>query len=330
MAKRINVRIYKSDLTDKWILSKESEFGAFKDLEYGENPQQKAQLYKSPEMIDYEVLVENSLTYEDINNLFEVTNIVSEFFDVPAAIIVKNGSPCGAALGVSIDDAYNKAFDCDPIASYSGTIGFSQKVDSETAKHISSMSVKLVSAPEFEPKALEILRSNPFIKIVKINTPLKDYMKYSQKSIKITPFGTLVQDFNKSELNKDTFKVVSKTKPTKEQIEDAVFAWKIAKHAKSHSVVIAKDFKASAITQGHLNQIIAVEESLNISCDASKDAIMAFDGTISAADCINAAAQGRIALIIHCGGSFKDGDLIKIADKYNIGIITTGITNIKN
>ena len=133
-----------------------------------------------------------------------------------------------------------------------------------------------------------------------------------------------------SELNKDTFKVVTQTKPTTEQIEDAVFAWKIAKYAKTHSVVIAKDFKTSAIAQGHLNPIIAVEEALNIACDSSKEAVMALDSTIAAIDCINAAAQGRISLIIHSGGSPKDAELIKLADKFKIAIISTGIKNTRN
>lgn len=330
MAKRINVRIFEDYGSENWEQINELEFGAFKKLHYGENPQQKADLYKSPEMIDYEVIEDKDLSYNEINNLTEVTNIISEFFDVPAAAIVKNGSPCGVALGTSVDDAYNKAFDCDPIASFSGTIGFSQTVNEDVAKHIDSMSVKIVAAPDYEPKALEILCSNPIIKIVKINTPLKEFKKYSQKQVRITPFGTTVQDCNKSELKKDTFKVVTQTKPTTEQIEDAIFAWKIAKYAKSNSVVIAKDFKTSAITQGHLNPIIAVEEALNISCDSSKDAVMALDNSIAAADCIYAAAQGRISLIIHSGGSYKDLELIKLADKFKIAIISTGITNRKN
>ena len=330
MAKRVNLRIFENTQDDNWEQIEELEFGAFTELKYGENPQQKAEFFKSPQMIDYEVLDEKELSYNEIINLTEVTNIISEFYDVPAAVIVNNGSPCGVALGVSIDDAYNKAFDCDPIASFSGTMGFSGIVDTETAKHIASMHVKLVAAPDFEQTALEILKENMFIKLVKINTPLKEYKRYEHKEIKVTPFGTVVQDFNKSELKKETFKVVTQTKPTKEQIEDAIFAWKIAKYAKSNAVVIAKDFKTSAITQGHLNPIIAVEEALNISCDSSKEAVMALDGSVSAADCINAAAQGRISLIIHTGGSPKDSQLVKLADKFKIAIISTGIKNSRN
>ncbi len=330
MAKRINVRIFEDNENDLWEQVEELEYGAFKELPHGENPQQKAELYKSPQMIDYEVYEDNSLSYNEMNNLIEAVTITSDFYDVCACTIVNNGCPCGVALGRSIEDAYDKAFDCDPIASFSGTIGFSKTVNAEVAKHINSMAVKVVAAPDFDHKALEILKDNPFLKIVKINTPLENFKKYQYREIKITPFGTIIQDFNKSELNKDTFKVVTQTKPTKEQIEDAIFAWKIAKYAKTHSVVIAKDFKTSAIAQGHLNPIIAVEEALNIACDSSKEAVMALDSTIAAIDCINAAAQGRISLIIHSGGSPKDAELIKLADKFKIAIISTGIKNTRN
>lgn len=330
MTKRVNVRIFENNTTGELELVDEKEYGEFKDLPHGENPQQNADLYKSPEMVDYEILDNRELSYNEFNNLVEAVTIVSEFFDVPAVAIVQNSSPCGVALGKSIEDAYNKAFDCDPIASFSGTIGFSKEVNAEVAKHMNSMAVKVVVAPEFSKDALDVLKDNPVIKLVKLNTPLQNFKKYTHKEIKITPFGTLVQDFNKIELNKDTFKVVTKTKPTTEQIEDAVFAWKIAKYAKSHAVVIAKDFKTSAIAQGHLNPIVAVEEALNISCDLSKDAVMALDSTIAAIDCINAAAQGRISLIIHSGGSFKDEELVKLADKFKIAIISTGIKNKRN
>ena len=330
MTKRVNVRIFENNATGELELVAEKEYGEFKDLPHGENPQQNADLYKSPEMVDYEILDNRELSYNEFNNLVETVTIVSEFFDVPAVAIVQNSSPCGVALGKSIEDAYNKAFDCDPIASFSGTIGFSKEVNAEVAKHMNSMAVKVVVAPEYSKEALDVLKDNPVIKLVKLNTPLQNFKKYTHKEIKITPFGTLVQDFNKIELNKDTFKVVTKTKPTTEQIEDAVFAWKIAEYAKSHAVVIAKDFKTSAIAQGHLNPIVAVEEALNISCDLSKDAVMALDSTIAAIDCINAAAQGRISLIIHSGGSFKDEELVKLADKFKIAIISTGIKNKRN
>ena len=332
MAKRINVKFFdkSEEKGARWKKEAEFDFAPYKELKYGENPQQKAEFYKSPEMIDYEVIDKKELSYNEIMNVIIATNIVSEFFDVSAVAIVKHSSPCAVALGVNIEDAYNKAFDCDPISSFFGTIEFSQTVDYEVAKHINSMSVKVVAAPDYDKKALKLLQENMLIKLIKINTPLKEYRNYTHRDIKITPFGTLVQDFNKSQLSKQSFKIVTQTKPTQEQIEDAVFAWKISKYARTNSVVIAKDFKTTAISQGLINPVTAVEYALDTACDGSKNAVLVSDNALPTTDCIHAAAQGRISMIIQPGGSAKDTEIISLADKYNIAMIMTGIKNYRH
>ena len=305
------------------------EFKSVKSFNFGENPHQNANLYKHEKNADYELLAGPELTYLNILNMSEALSIASEFFDVNAAAIVKNAAPCGVALGKNIYDAYTKAFDCDPISAFYGTIAFTQKVDKETAGHISSMAVEAVIAPDFDDEALKILADTKYTRVVKLSTPVSEYKKLLTEDIKITPLGTLIQDMNKSELEKDLFKVVTKTKPTAEQIEDAIFAWKVAKYARSSSVVIAKDFKTVAIGQGHVNSVTVLEQALNYACDASKNAIAAFDEPIPTAECIYAAAQGRIGLIIQPGGAVKDNEIVALADKYNIVMITTGIKNLR-
>lgn len=304
-------------------------FEKVKDLKYGENPHQKGAIYKTERMVNYEVLNEKELSFNDVLNVTEATNIVSEFFDVNAVSIIRHTKPCGVALGRSIYDAYTKAFDCDPISSFYGTVGFSKPVDAEVAKHLNSMAVEVIVAPDFNNDALEIFKDNPEIKLVKLNTPLKEYRKLAREDVILSPFGALVQDSDLSELDKDMFKVVSREKPTKEQIEDAIFAWKVVKYAKTNSAVIARDFKTVAIAQGQTNAIVAVEQALNYACDNSKEAVLASDATIHAEDCIYSAVQGRISLIIQPGGSVKDQKIIETCDKYGIAMITTGIRNYK-
>lgn len=299
------------------------------DLKYGSNPCQKSALYQSEKMADYRLLNEKQLSHNDILNITTAVNIISEFYDVNAAVIVKHGLPCGAALGRDIFEAYNKAFDCDPFATFSGTVAFSQTVTYDVAKHLSSMSVKVVVAPYYDDEALEILKRNQDLKIVRITTELKDYKKITTDEITVTPFGTLIQENNKSELDKDLFKVVTKTKPTAEQLEDAIFAWKVAKYARTNAVVIAKDFKTVAVSQGHTNLITAAEAAMDIACENSKGAVLATDEAIPAGDCVNTAAQGRIALIIQPGSSIRDKEVIAAADKYNIAMVVTGIRNLK-
>jgi len=302
-------------------------FEKLKDLKYGENPHQRASVYKMDKMVDYEVLNEKELSFNNILNVTEAVNIVSEFYDVNAVAIIRHNKPCGVALGRSLYEAYTKAFDCDPVSSFYGVAGFSKSVDADVAKHLNSMAVEVVVAPDFDSKAIELFADNPDIKLVKLNTSLKEYRRLTVEEVVMTPFGVLVQDRNNSELNKEMFKVVTKEKPTPEQIEDAIFAWKTVKHAKTNSVVIARDFKTSAIAQGHTNALSALENALNYACDNSKDAVLASDTVLTSEDCIYSAVQARIGLIIQPGGSIKDQNLIEVCDKYGIAMITTGIRN---
>ena len=143
-----------------------------------------------------------------------------------------------------------------------------------------------------------------------------------------TPFGEIRQETrNKLELNKDTFKVVTKTKPTTEQIEDAIFAWKISKYLAPVSVLVAKDFKTQSIFQAQPNSQSAVEHALNFACDSSKNAVMHVSDDILTEGIIHAAAQGRIGLIIYSGGDadFRELKINNLADKYEIAILTTGL-----
>lgn len=300
------------------------------DLRYGENPHQMAAIYSNKNILDYEILNGKELSYNNILDMAAATSIVSEFYDVCAVAIVKHNAPCGVALGSDINDAYLKAFDCDPISAFGGIIAFSQVVNESLAKQLVSVFLEVLIAPDFTPKALEILKTKKNLRIVKLNTPLVEYKNFLDKEIKITPFGTLVQESDKAELNQDTFNVVTKTKPTAEMIEDMIFAWKVVKHSKSNAIVIAKNFKAIGISQGQTSRIDAVEIALNKACDGTKDAVLASDGFFPAIDNIQAAAQGRIAGIIQPGGSIKDNDVITEADKYNIVMITTGVRHFKH
>lgn len=302
-------------------------FEKIKDLPYGENLHQQAALYKADNMLDYEMINDTELTFNNILDATVALNIVSEFYDVNCAAIIKHSMPCGVALGSSLYEAYKKAFDCDPISSFSGVAAFSKPITKEVAKHLNSMSVEVVIAPNYDKKVIDVFKDNDKIKLVKINTPLRKYKSKISEEIILTPFGVLIQDCNNSELDKELFKVVTKEKPTPEQIEDAVFAWKIAKYGKTNCAIIARDFKTTAISQGYTNSISAIEHALNYSCDNSKDAILVSDSVLTSEDTLYSAIQGRINLIIQPGGSTKDKKLIEICDKYGISMITTGIRN---
>lgn len=287
-----------------------------RDLSAGATISQPAELFKSHDIIDYET--EFELSYADIINSTLALNIASEFYDVCAAVFVKNNTLTAAALGSTILNAFQNAIDCNPIDSICGAVVLTKEVDVDLARLLTPQHIVL--APSFTKNAINVLDINK-VKYVVIKTPLKDYKNYLQEEVVVTPFGTVVQAVNKKELDAETFKVVSKAKPTKEQIEDSIFAWKITKYLKSSSIVVAKDFKTVGIAQGL--QSNAFEYAMNIACDNSKDAVLATDVPLTVHD-LNTAVQGRIGLVIQPG---VQRDVLNQADKFEVSMITTGISN---
>ncbi|MBP3820218.1 hypothetical protein J6G99_01070 [bacterium] len=303
------------------------EINEFKELSCGANTQQSAWIAPLNNSVNYEILSRNKeLEYIDFINLSENIKILGEFFDVNCAVITNEATVCAVSLGSTIANAFEKASDCDPMSIKNSTVGFSKEITLEVSKLLKSMNVKNILAPAFSKEAFSyLLETN--IKIIKINSPVHEILGFDEKDIKITPFGTLIQEQNKSKLSKEAFNVVTQIKPAQEQAEDAIFAWKVSKHLKSRSAVIVKDLCTKAIVQGKANNTIAVESAMDNACENSKDAVLALDGAIEGAEVINAAIQGRIALIIEAGDSPKSQDILKLADKYGLSMIFTKIRN---
>lgn len=283
----------------------------------GENPNQTAAFELNDKTIDYET--SKNLTYSDIITLYKGLNVISEFYDVLGAATVTPTGICAVSLGKTLEEAVTNVMDSNPIDFMSSTIVLTNEVDSDLAKLLKE--THIVAAPKFTKNAIEYFDTHD-VCYVTIKTPLKDYKKYLSNEVLVTPFGTLTQTPNLSELDKDSFKVVTKIKPTVEQVEDAVFAWKVAKYVSSKAIVIAKDLKTTAISQSL--QSASIEYALDYSCDRSKEAVLASDTNITLHD-LNVAAQGRISLLILPSAS---KEIVDNADKLNMAVITTGFTNI--
>lgn len=304
------------------------EINKFTPLMCGENSSQVAALGAIDGGIEYEILNDNcELGYLDYLNLTRVLEVCSEFFDVNTTAVAKDSYLCAVALGSSIEDSFQKVVDNNSEMIFQSTVGFSKEVTIDIAKYLRGMSVKTVIAPKFSAEALKYLTEMTEINIVQIRSPLQELLGFDAKDIKVTPFGYLVQEQNRSKLTKSSFKVAGKTKPTQQLAEDAIFAWKIAKYTKSNSAVVAKDLATRAIVQGAQEQVFAVESSLNIACELAKDAVLAVDGVIESEQVLNVAIQNRIGLIIEAGNAEDSAKIAKLADKYNIVLIKTGIRN---
>lgn len=304
------------------------EINEFKNLPTGENINQIAVLSEIPDGIDYEILSDNAdLEYIDYLNLTKVVEVLAEFFDVNAVALAKDAKLSSVALGSSTETAFEKIIENDPLSLTYGTIGFSKEVTIELAMQIKAMNIKNIISTNFSKEAAEYLQKNTEMNIIKIKSPLQEILGFNTKDIKVTPFGYLIQEQNQSKLTKSSFKVAGKVKPTQQQAEDAIFAWKLAKYTTSNSAVIVKDLASKAIVQSIGNLSDAVESAMDIACENSKDAVLAVDGVIENQEVINAAIQGRIGLIIESGNGINSQKIVSLTDKYNISLIHTGIRN---
>ena len=309
---------------------KNYNFKKIHDLRYGENPHQKAALYSFDKEIDYEILGGKELSYNNILDAAAALEISAEFFDVAACTIVKHTNPCAVALAKDVNCAFDKAMDSDPISPFGGIFAFTKKVELPLAKKLSAMFTEVIIAPDFDNDALDELKRKKNVRIIKLNTPFEDILKFQDEEIKLTPFGALIQEKNTQCLNVETFKVVTKKKPEQEEVEDMIFAYKVVKHVKSNAIVIAKGLRTLGICGGQTNRVAAVEYALSKVCDSPKGSVLASDGFFPAIDNIQVAAQNRVSAIIQPAGSIKDDDVIKAADKYDIAMITTGIRHFKH
>lgn len=305
------------------------EISKFNSLPSGENLNQAAAISPIENGLEYEILSENeNLEYIDYLNLTKAIEVLGEFFDVNAVSLSKESSLCAVALGNSLENAFEKIMECEPLSITGGTIGTTKEISDKLAKTLRTMKIRNIIAPKFSKEAIEELTKES-INIIKISSPLQELLGFCEKEIKTTPFGYLVQEPNHSKLTKSTFKPAGKIKPTQTQAEDAIFAWKIAKYTKTCSAVITKDLSTKTIIQGCKDLETACELAMNYACENSKEAVLALDNVIESEQIINTAIQGRIGLIIESGNGINSNKVSKLTDKYNIALIQTGMRNNK-
>jgi phosphoribosylaminoimidazolecarboxamide formyltransferase / IMP cyclohydrolase len=320
-------------------------------LRYGENPHQQAALYGlNTNQPDFTLLSGKELSFNNILDMQAGWNLVMEFHQVSntnetetnenepsACAIIKHNNPCGVALSnISLFDAYEKAFDCDPLSAFGGVVAFNQSVDAKTATQMKEVFLEVIIAPDFEPEAIEVLSAKKNLRLVKrpisTNSETTERQEWKQVSehlflLQTQPLHATQQIF---EAQGGTLSWMTNTKPTPQQIEDMRFAWKVVKHVKSNGIVLAKNGKTVGIGCGQTSRIGALEIALKQACDEAKDAVMASDGFFPAVDNIHAAAQARVGAIIQPGGSIKDKDVVDLANQYQLPMAMTQIREFKH
>ncbi len=298
-------------------------------LRYGENPHQKANWYGSYDegWKKAKQLQGKELSYNNLLDLESALSTVLEFnknkseLNSNAAIILKHNNPCGAAKSSSIQDAFKKALECDPISAFGGIVALNNIVDIDTAKQLSKIFLECVVAPSFSQEALDILKNKKNLRLLELD--LKNINYKNQSSYKSILGGLLIQETDNLEDNSREWELVTNKKPTEEEFNDLDFAWKICKHVKSNAIVISKGLKTIGIGAGQMNRVGAARIALESAKNYSKGGSLASDGFFPFADSVEIANKYGIKSIIQPGGSVRDQESVDMCNKLDISMIFT-------
>ena len=305
------------------------------DLRYGENPHQKAAFYKDESCTEPSVsgavqLHGKELSFNNIIDLNAALEIVKEF-DEPAATIIKHTNPCGTATGATLKQAYIDALDCDRLSAFGSIVGFNRPVDTELAKTILEEAdfVECIIAPSYESAALEALKKKKNLRLLEVKNFGASAGKTDPDMKKVVG-GILLQDRDVARLKESDLKVVTKVKPTAEQMKALLFGWVVAKHVKSNSIVLCQGTKTVGVGAGQMSRVDSVMIACKKAGERAKDSTLASDAFFPKEDGIEQAAQGGVKAIIQPGGSIRDAEVIKMADKLGIAMVFTGVRHFKH
>ncbi len=294
------------------------------DLRYGENPHQKAAYYVSTTdrgaMRDIEILNGKTLSFNNIRDMDVAWKVVNEFEEV-ACCGLKHSTPCGVALGNSVQEAYTKAYECDPISIFGGIVALNREVDEVSALEMKKIFLEIIIAPSFTEKALAILKQKKNLRLIKANVAPRDPLNIVQ-----VDGGILLQDEDRQMFGED-MKTVTQTQATESQMADMYFGMKVVKHVKSNAIVVVKNRMALGIGTGETNRIWAARQAIE---RAGEGSVMASDAFFPFRDVVDAAAQAGIKAIIQPGGSMRDQESIDACDEHGIAMIFSGMRHFKH
>lgn len=300
----------------------ESSYEKVMDLRYGENPHQKAAYYvdktKNGAMKDFEYLQGKELSFNNIRDMDLAYKVVSEFEETTCCA-VKHSTPCGVAIGENVLEAYEKAYECDPMSIFGGIIAFNREVDGKTAIELNKIFLEIVIAPSFTEEALEIFKQKKNLRIIKVKNPVSDKVTY----VKVD--GGLIVQSTDNQFSTD-LKVVTEAQPTDRQMTDLVFAQKIVKWVKSNAIVVATNGQAYGIGGGQTNRIWAAQQAIARAKEkVEEDLVLASDAFFPFRDVADFAAENGIKAIIQPGGSIKDQESIDACNEREIPMVFTGM-----
>lgn len=313
-------------------------------LRYGENPHQNAAFYRTPEqrfgVSTARQLQGKQLSYNNINDTDAAYECVAEFDAkrTPACVIVKHANPCGVAEGKDIADAYRKALACDPTSAFGGIVAINRKLEADAARAITEIFTEVIIAPDASEEAIAIVGAKKNLRLL-LAGGLPD-PRGKGITAKTVAGGLLVQSRDNAVVDDMELKVVTKRAPSNAELRDLAFAFRVAKHVKSNTIVYVKDAATVGIGAGQMSRVDSARIAARKAQDAAKEAgmsepmtkgsVVASDAFFPFADGLLVAIEAGATAVIQPGGSMRDDEVIKAADDAGIAMVFTGTRHFRH
>ena len=303
-------------------------------LRYGENAHQKGALYERPfaasGITQAMQLQGKELSYNNLNDADAALELVREFGE-PAVAIIKHANPCGVAQATNLAEAYARAFACDKVSAFGGVIAVNRKLDQKSAEAITQIFTEVVIAPDADHDARGVFAKKPNLRLL----TLPDFFKFFNGGLHIKSIGGgyLLQEEDRKRISPSDLKVVTDKKPSECEVNDMLFAFTVAKHVKSNAIVYAKDSATLGIGAGQMSRVdstrIAKIKAQEMALDL-KHSVAASDAFFPFADGLETLAEAGVSAVIQPGGSVRDDEVIKAANKAGIAMVFTGIRHFRH
>ncbi|MFM9902599.1 MAG: bifunctional phosphoribosylaminoimidazolecarboxamide formyltransferase/IMP cyclohydrolase [Polaromonas sp.] len=320
-------------------------FVKVQDLRYGENSHQQAALYRDlypapGSLVTAKQLQGKELSYNNIADADAAWECVKSFDllkDGPACVIVKHANPCGVALGADGLEAYSQAFKTDPTSAFGGIIALNCPLDERAALQISKQFVEVLMAPAFSPEALEVFKTKVNVRLLQIELPAGGDTAWLQGrnavDVKRVGSGLLMQTADNHTLDLADLRVVSKLQPTPAQLQDLLFAWKVAKYVKSNAIVFCAGGMTLGVGAGQMSRI----DSARIASIKAANAGLTLQGSAVASDAffpfrdgLDVVVDAGATCVIQPGGSMRDDEVIAAADERGVVMVLTGVRHFRH
>ncbi|MEE9248256.1 MAG: bifunctional phosphoribosylaminoimidazolecarboxamide formyltransferase/IMP cyclohydrolase, partial [Dehalococcoidia bacterium] len=300
------------------------------DLRYGENPHQQGAFYT--DVLEGGVGVAGArklwgkeLSFNNIVDADAAWKVVTDF-DETAVAIIKHTNPCGLACNDDLAEAYRRALAGDPVSAFGGVVASNRPLTRAAVEEISKVFYEIVIAPDFDGEALGLLKRKKYLRILAVASDS------GEGGLDFRPVGggVLLQTPDSIAEDPSRWKIVTKRKPTTEELRDLAFAWRAVKHVKSNAIVLAKERAVVGMGAGQPNRVTSVHLAIRAAGERAKGSVLASDAFFPFADNVELAAEGGVTAVVQPGGSIRDKEVIAAADARGLAMLFTGIRHFKH